>query len=158
MTRWPEKAHVRSIHQNPTGRWSALVVCPDGVARRFRTARDPEVTEWVKRPQRRPVRDRYAVLARDHFTCRYCGARAPGVELRVDHVIPLAKGGTDDPSNLVTACEPCNSGKSDGHSGGVVDPSDALHRSRLERGRDAMQRMADGMDRANMAANKANDQ
>ncbi len=56
-------------------------------------------------------RIRYEVLRRDNFTCRYCGAKAPDVALTVDHVVPVALGGSDDPSNLVTACGPCNSGK-----------------------------------------------
>ncbi|MFI6033004.1 HNH endonuclease [Streptomyces sp. NPDC051315] len=55
---------------------------------------------------------RYEILRRDNHTCRYCGASAPDTPLRVDHVIPIALGGTDEPSNLVTSCEPCNSGKS----------------------------------------------
>ncbi len=55
---------------------------------------------------------RYEVLRRDNHACRYCGASAPDVPLTVDHVIPIALGGTDDPSNLVTACQPCNAGKS----------------------------------------------
>lgn len=55
---------------------------------------------------------RYEVLRRDAHTCRYCGAKAPDVLLTVDHVIPDALGGTDDASNLVTACRDCNSGKS----------------------------------------------
>lgn len=55
---------------------------------------------------------RYEILRRDNHTCRYCGRTAPTVPLRVDHVVPVALGGTDDPTNLVTACEPCNSGKS----------------------------------------------
>ncbi|MFF7327213.1 HNH endonuclease [[Kitasatospora] papulosa] len=55
---------------------------------------------------------RYEVLRRDNHTCRYCGATAPDVPLRVDHVTPVALGGTDTPNNLVTSCEPCNSGKS----------------------------------------------
>ncbi|MEU9333181.1 HNH endonuclease [Streptomyces sp. NPDC048290] len=55
---------------------------------------------------------RYEILRRDNHTCRYCGASAPDAPLRVDHVIPVALGGTDTPANLVTACEPCNSGKS----------------------------------------------
>lgn len=55
---------------------------------------------------------RFEILRRDNHTCRYCGASAPDVQLRVDHVIPNALGGRDDPENLVTACEPCNSGKS----------------------------------------------
>jgi hypothetical protein len=54
---------------------------------------------------------RYEILRRDSNTCRYCGAKAPDVPLRVDHVTPVALGGTDEPSNLVTSCEPCNSGK-----------------------------------------------
>lgn len=55
---------------------------------------------------------RFEILRRDGFRCRYCGLTAADVELRVDHVIPVALGGRDEPSNLVTACEPCNSGKS----------------------------------------------
>ena len=55
---------------------------------------------------------RYEVLRRDNHACRYCGASAPDAKLTVDHVIPIALGGTDDPSNLVTACQPCNAGKS----------------------------------------------
>ncbi|SCE61234.1 HNH endonuclease, partial [Streptomyces sp. Termitarium-T10T-6] len=55
---------------------------------------------------------RYEILRRDNHACRYCGATAPDVPLRVDHVTPVALGGTDTPGNLVTSCEPCNSGKS----------------------------------------------
>jgi hypothetical protein len=55
---------------------------------------------------------RYEILRRDNHTCRYCGDSAPDVKLQVDHVVPTALGGTDEPSNLVTACEPCNGGKS----------------------------------------------
>ena len=55
---------------------------------------------------------RFEVLRRDGYTCRYCGARAPDVTLTVDHVVPTTLGGDDDPRNLVTACQPCNAGKS----------------------------------------------
>lgn len=55
---------------------------------------------------------RFEILRRDNHTCRYCGASAPDVKLTVDHVIPTALGGTDDPSNLVAACAGCNGGKS----------------------------------------------
>lgn len=54
---------------------------------------------------------RYEVLKRDNHTCRYCGATAPDVVLTVDHVTPVALGGTDEPSNLVTACKDCNAGQ-----------------------------------------------
>lgn len=55
---------------------------------------------------------RFEILRRDNHQCRYCGAGAPDTELRVDHVVPEALGGRTEPGNLVTACEPCNSGKS----------------------------------------------
>lgn len=55
-------------------------------------------------------RTRYEVLNRDDFQCRYCHAK--DVPLTIDHVIPLALGGTDKPDNLVAACQPCNAGKS----------------------------------------------
>lgn len=55
---------------------------------------------------------RYQVLQRDRFTCRYCGARPPKAVLVIDHVIPRKRGGKDDLSNLTTACDDCNAGKS----------------------------------------------
>lgn len=63
---------------------------------------------------RRPIskRLRYEILRRDDFTCRYCGAKAPDVSLTIDHVLPVALGGNDEPANLVTACSECNAGKS----------------------------------------------
>lgn len=55
---------------------------------------------------------RYQVLRRDDHTCQYCGRTAPEVKLTIDHVVPEALGGADEPSNLVTACADCNGGKS----------------------------------------------
>lgn len=56
-------------------------------------------------------RTRYEVLRRDNHSCRYCGATAPDAKLTVDHVTPVALGGTDNPDNLVAACRDCNYGK-----------------------------------------------
>lgn len=58
-----------------------------------------------------PRRLRFEIFRRDGYTCRYCGASAPDAQVTIDHVIPIALGGTDDPSNLVTACTDCNAGK-----------------------------------------------
>ena len=54
-------------------------------------------------------RTRFEVLRRDNYTCRYC--RSADNPLRVDHVTPVALGGTDAPDNLVAACQDCNAGK-----------------------------------------------
>jgi len=43
------------------------------------------------------------------YACGYC--RSPslaGVPLAVDHIVPLAAGGTDHPPNLCLACYRCN--------------------------------------------------
>jgi hypothetical protein len=59
------------------------------------------------------TRTRFEIIKRDGYRCRYCGANAVDVQLHVDHVIAVANGGTDDPTNLITACAKCNLGKSD---------------------------------------------
>ena len=59
------------------------------------------------------TRLRFEVLKRDLFKCQYCGVNADDAVLHVDHVIAIANGGSNDPSNLVTACSVCNLGKSD---------------------------------------------
>src|SRR4249919_3505564 len=49
---------------------------------------------------------RKAVLARDAWTCQYCGSRKSG--LTVDHVIPRSRGGKSVWENIVAACAACN--------------------------------------------------
>ena len=49
---------------------------------------------------------RKAVLARDDWTCQYCGAERP--TLTVDHVIPRSRGGESVWENIVASCAPCN--------------------------------------------------
>lgn len=56
---------------------------------------------------------RFEIFKRDSFTCQYCGQKAPDVLLEVDHIEPVAGGGTNDILNLITSCRACNSGKSD---------------------------------------------
>jgi 5-methylcytosine-specific restriction endonuclease McrA len=51
---------------------------------------------------------RRTVLARDHYTCQYCGAQPGKANLTIDHVLPRSRGGETRWSNVVTACGPCN--------------------------------------------------
>lgn len=73
---------------------------------------DYEKKENKKQRTALPPALRIKILKRDRYTCKYCGARAPDVELEVDHKIPVSRGGTDDESNLITSCLDCNRGKS----------------------------------------------
>ena len=55
---------------------------------------------------------RFEILRRDGHRCRYCGRGVDeGAKLTIDHVMPVALGGTDEDDNLVTACADCNAGK-----------------------------------------------
>ena len=73
--------------------------------------------ESSKREDRHPIRLglRYDVLRRDRFRCVACGA-SPATRLdcnlHVDHIIPWAKGGKTETTNLRTLCQSCNLGKS----------------------------------------------
>lgn len=55
---------------------------------------------------------RFEVFKRDGFKCQYCGATPPRAVLHVDHIVPVATGGGNEDTNLVTACDACNLGKS----------------------------------------------
>jgi HNH endonuclease len=78
---------------------------------------------------------RFDVFKRDRFTCVYCGATPPNVLLHVDHVVAVANGGVNGIDNLVTACQPCNLGKSD-------KPLDAIPASVKDKADEAAEREA----------------
>lgn len=65
------------------------------------------------------------VIARDGLECFWCGCECerPGAgkqgqlephHATIDHLIPVARGGSDRLSNLVVACHSCNSTRGDG--------------------------------------------
>lgn len=60
------------------------------------------------------------------YRCGYCltAQRIIGPLLEVDHIVPEARGGTDDEDNLVLACPMCNSHKTDRQE--AVDPETLL--------------------------------
>lgn len=64
---------------------------------------------YVRIPRRihLPV-TRRTVLARDNYTCQYCGEQPGKANLTVDHVLPRSRGGTHTWENVVTACGRCN--------------------------------------------------
>jgi 5-methylcytosine-specific restriction endonuclease McrA len=76
------------------------------------------LTKFVHVPRRfrRQVTNTF-LFARDHYRCQYCGrAQAelkPRESLTRDHVVPMSRGGTNDWTNVVTACSTCNTRKAD---------------------------------------------
>lgn len=103
-------------HRNPTkvadrlievGRWSRDDSRKGYVIHDFDQAR----TTGRKSARRCiPERVRALVLASGGRRCASCGATS---RLSIDHITPVVRGGTNDPSNLQVLCVPCNSSKGD---------------------------------------------
>jgi 5-methylcytosine-specific restriction endonuclease McrA len=52
-----------------------------------------------------------SLFRRDGYMCMYCGASLPVCLLTRDHILPLSRGGHDCWSNVISACQPCNTRK-----------------------------------------------
>ena len=48
---------------------------------------------------------------RDQYKCQYCGNDFSRSHLTMDHVVPISRGGKTEWTNIVAACNPCNSTK-----------------------------------------------
>lgn len=44
-------------------------------------------------------------------TCHYCGRSINVLELTMDHVVPIVRGGRSTKSNVVPCCKDCNTNK-----------------------------------------------
>jgi len=55
--------------------------------------------------------NRRKVYERDGHMCRYCGTPVTAYTATLDHLTPVAAGGTNGIDNLVTACLACNTRK-----------------------------------------------
>lgn len=61
-------------------------------------------------------RMRFSIYERDGYRCRKCGVNGrynKYVQLEIDHIIPIAKGGKTTYDNLQTLCHRCNVEKGD---------------------------------------------
>lgn len=117
---------LRWLAKNPE-RWSAIIKRwasnnPTKVRARVNRWREQNPEWWQKRradlakvPNTLTTEEWLQVLDEFHHCCVYCGAS--DVELTMDHVIPIVRGGPHSKENVVPSCRPCNSRK------GAKDPS-----------------------------------
>ena len=54
---------------------------------------------------------RVKVFTKSQGRCAYCGVELEFNTYTVDHILPLAWGGSNQIENMVAACHPCNSQK-----------------------------------------------
>lgn len=116
------------------------------------------------------------VVARDGLTCRYCGlpvipasirkeltrtypeavpwgaknelqhAAFQALWLQYDHVVPLARGGANDETNIIVTCGPCNFMKWD-YTLDEVGLQDPRERKVLSTSWDGLTRLVGGIDK-----------
>ena len=80
-------------------------------AAEFHTPSVVRLAEQIRRPLPEIKLSRQSLMARDEWTCQYCGRR--GKHLTVDHVIPRRLGGRHAWENVVACCTECNNRKGD---------------------------------------------
>ncbi len=89
---------------------------PEAVLKHNKIVNDGALTKSSSKKRSRYISKevKEMVKRRDNYQCVRCGKKqAWNVQLHVDHIVPFAKGGSNDPSNLQTLCASCNLIKSD---------------------------------------------
>ncbi|MBP5791434.1 MAG: HNH endonuclease [Kiritimatiellae bacterium] len=78
--------------------WIEMTADPAHVKRERERARELRASQWWKNE-----------IAKGR--CHYCGKIVGRENLTMDHVIPVARGGTSVKSNCVPCCKDCNNAK-----------------------------------------------
>lgn len=104
----PAAKMAKGPHGNPLCRW-----CSKETASKRRTfCSQACVDEWRLRSD--PAFLRAFILKRDGRRCANCcrtdvgDVKAISLRYEVDHIQPLAEGGSNDPTNLRVLCRPCH--------------------------------------------------
>jgi len=54
---------------------------------------------------------KHRLFVRDRHICAYCGGHFAELDLTVEHILPVSRGGRHEWTNVVTACRSCNTRK-----------------------------------------------
>jgi 5-methylcytosine-specific restriction endonuclease McrA len=120
MLNLPTKPMPACDGRNPIAKPSKESSLRKKAAKREEVADLKRAIDGKGKPKRKPIppKTRAMVLERDGRRCVICGksvrdkhANGAPVLLEVDHIVPVAAGGTNCESNLRTACNVCNVGR-----------------------------------------------
>ncbi len=78
--------------------WVLVDASPEHIRREREKARLLRKSAWWQRKIQRGL-------------CAYCGKTFPPRELTLDHIVPVARGGTSSKGNVAPACKACNNEK-----------------------------------------------
>lgn len=90
--------------------WDKRQFVSDSSYERVKRHRDKRAANGLPQQNYIPASIRKEVHERDGHACIYCGTTE---DLTIDHDMPQSRGGTDEITNLLTACRACNAGKRD---------------------------------------------
>jgi len=88
---------------------------PEKAKEHFRIARRKRRARAKEAGGTHTASDLAAIFEAQGGRCAYCRADLGEVEKHVDHVMPLALGGSNGPENLQYLCRPCNQSKGAKH-------------------------------------------
>jgi 5-methylcytosine-specific restriction endonuclease McrA len=78
--------------------WHSVEVDEATIRRERRKAQELKASQWWKNIKHKGI-------------CHYCEKKFPPTDITMDHLVPLARGGTSTKGNVVPACRSCNQNK-----------------------------------------------
>lgn len=106
------KLYFKNRHLLPKERLDSIILSRRAATKKWSLNNKEYLSEYRSKFHK-PLRKRFLLLKKYNYTCQYCGAKAPDIELEVDHILPKSKGGSDKEENLTISCVNCNLGKGD---------------------------------------------
>lgn len=100
----------KKVLTNQTEMSRLSVITIDGMKAFFSTINTADI-QREKNKARELRRSAWWKRKRAPGICHYCRRWFPPVELTMDHLIPLVRGGKSTKGNLVPACKECNTKK-----------------------------------------------
>lgn len=93
--------HDYNVAALPDDKWRAVVETYINDPKNIHYETSPERYSWLRVRKQRSKE----IYSRDEHKCKYCGSTN---KLEIDHIIPLAMGGSNDLDNLQILCKKCN--------------------------------------------------
>jgi 5-methylcytosine-specific restriction enzyme A len=72
---------------------------------------DPQRISKEREKARKLKKSQWWLTLVNRGVCHYCEKKFKPSQLTMDHVVPLARGGTSTPGNIVPSCKNCNRDK-----------------------------------------------
>lgn len=74
-------------------------------------AADPKRIKKEREKAQKLKKSQWWLTQLNRGICHYCQKKFQARELTMDHVVPIARGGTSAPGNIVPSCRDCNRDK-----------------------------------------------